>query len=287
MTKRLEFIKMNGAGNDFVIFDARVENIVLSSDEIRRIASRSNEITKGCDQLLVLEKSEKADIFMRIYNADGSEVSACGNATRCVVQILAEEVGRLPVTMETRAVVLRGVSKEKSAEGKEFILVDMGKPKFAWQDIPLAMPEAEAAQKIKEKYNLENPYFTHMGNPHVVFFWDSLENFPAEELGKKIENNLEIFPERTNVSFAKLSVNGEVAQIEAIVWERGAGITKACGTAACAMLASANRKNPNIKSAIIRFAKSGESVETRFSEAGSILLGGAIEKEFCGEVSVS
>lgn len=166
----ITFVKMNGAGNDFVIFDARSQKITLTPEQIREIASRSNPTTKGCDQIIIMEPSSKADVFMRIYNADSSEVNACGNATRCVADLLEKELGKLPVTIETNADILQGVKKQ-SHQGAEYILVDMGKPKFSWQDIPLANPIEKSAALVKERSGLDvEPFFVSMGNPHVVFF---------------------------------------------------------------------------------------------------------------------
>lgn len=276
---KIIFTKMNGAGNDFVVIDNRcsVKSGQWTVEQVREICSRNNAITKGCDQLLVLEKSQKADVFMRIYNADGGQVDACGNATRCIADMLYKELGRLPVTIETNVAILSGLKKEK-IEDAERILVDMGEPKFDWQDIPLAMPIEQASTKIKEKFELENPIFVSMGNPHVVFFMDEL---PSDKevaiIGSQIENFTEVFPERVNVSFAKLLSDDNV--IYAKVWERGAGLTKACGTGACAMLAAANKYNDYTNNSWVWFENSKESVCAHI-ENNHILLGGKVEVEF-------
>jgi diaminopimelate epimerase len=278
-----KFSKMNGAGNDFIIFDARCQNINLSPEQIRALSSRDNKVTGGCDQLLILKPSTDADIFMQIYNADGGEVDACGNATRCIADILEEELGRLPVTIETNAAILQGVQKEITPDGQEYILVDMGKPKFEWQEVPLSMPVKEATTAVEEFSGLRNPTFISMGNPHVLFFMDGLpDDEEVAKTGSQIENFIEVFPKRVNVSFVnlqKLSQSG-LYQANAKVWERGAGLTKACGTGACAIMAAANRQNSAITSLNIIFENSGESVVTHLQKDLHILLGGKVEKEF-------
>jgi len=281
---KLDFTKMNGAGNDFVIFDAREQEISLTAPQIRALSSRDNAITKGCDQLLILHKSDKADVFMQIYNADGGEVDACGNATRCIADMLYNELGRLPVNIQTNVANLQGIRQQDG-----YILVDMGTPKFGWQEIPLAMPVEEAAKKIMGFINmpeLGTPSFISMGNPHAVFF-AGLENSSkiydiTRAIGKKIESYTEVFPERVNVSVA--SIRNEYV-IEAMTWERGAGETKACGTGACAILAAANKLNANNTGAVIRFVNSEELVHVEL-ENNRILLGGEIEKEFEGTVEI-
>lgn len=290
------FIKMNGAGNDFVIFDARTQKITLSPEQIREIASRSNPVTKGCDQIILMEPSSKADIFMRIYNADSSEVDACGNATRCVADLLEKELGYLPVTIETNANILKGVKKQ-SHEGVEYILVDMGKPRFSWQEIPLANPIDKSAALVKQRsgFNME-PFFVSMGNPHVVFFSnfepDNTINLSPKapnfgKIGHTLEHARDIFPEGVNVSVASLNSAGNSSYVlHALVWERGAGLTKACGTAACAMLAAANKHNPEVRDTIIWFENSKTFVSAALDNKGHIMLGGLIEKEFEGQLDL-
>jgi diaminopimelate epimerase len=280
---KLDFIKMNGAGNDFVIFDARKQEISLSAEQIRAISARDNPVTNGCDQLLILRKSDNADVFMQIYNADGGEVDACGNATRCIADMLYKELGRLPVSIETNAAVLQGVKQQD-----DYIMVDMGAPKFDWQDIPLAMPKEEAAKKVMDFVNMPElgaPTFVSMGNPHVVFFVgleNSLKIYEiTKSIGAKLENNLSIFPNRVNVSVAYI----DDYTIDAMTWERGAGETKACGTGACAILVSANKHNINKADAGIRFINSDKFVHVEL-EKDHILLGGTVEKEFEGTVEI-
>lgn len=283
------FIKMNGAGNDFVIFDARSKPLQLTKEQLRAIADRKNALTKGCDQVIVMEPSAKADVFMRIYNADGGEVAACGNATRCIAGILEQELGRLPVTIETRAGILKGV-KEDVLDGRKYTLVDMGAPIMDWRKIPLAHSVSESANRIHNLIHLDaTPYFISMGNPHVVFFLKSeeeVQTIDLEKIGYKLEHAKDIFPQGVNVSFTTIDKNGSDACIaKSRVWERGVGHTKACGTAACAILAAINEINPDIQKATIWFEENSV-VNTELDKEGHILLGGPIEKEFSGELEL-
>jgi diaminopimelate epimerase len=296
----LPFVKMNGSGNDFVIFDGRVHPVQLTPEQIRTVSSRQNTATRGCDQVIVLESANDADVFMRIYNADGGEVSACGNATRCVAGILEHELERLPVSIRTRAALLHGVQKAYTEEEHEYVLVDMGEPKFDWTQIPLALPAEEVAQKIEQATGLAGAQFVSMGNPHVVFFLrfspdsdaqrddEALFELAFEDIGPSLEQNRDLFPEGVNVSIALLrqASDGRGHIINARVWERGAGLTQACGTAACAMLAAANALDRNIASAHIWFEPFGTAVTTKIDENAHILLGGRIEEEFTGVVDV-
>lgn len=294
------FTKMNGSGNDFIIFDGRQDKVSLSPEQIRLVASRDNAVTQGCDQVIVLENSQKADVFMRIFNANGGQVDACGNATRCVAGIIESELDRLPVSIETNVAVLHGVNKAYSPIDEEFILVDMGAPNFNWETIPLALPPAKAALELAELTTLENPAFVSMGNPHVVFFLrftpddaskggeEALFDFDFESVGARIETHKKVFPEGVNVSIALLRAasDGQGHIIHARVWERGAGLTQACGTAACAMLAAAHARDNGISRAHIWFEPFGTSVTVQLSAEGHVLLGGQIEMEFQGKVDV-
>lgn len=272
----LDFIKMNGSGNDFIIFDARKQAVNLSEPQIRSLCARNNPVTKGCDQLLILRKSDIANIFMQIYNADGGEIDACGNATRCIAEILYKELGKLPVVIQTNAAILLGVKQQD-----DYILIDMGVPRFRWEEIPLAIAVRDAIPKIEEFSGLKNPILVSIGNPHVVFFMDELpSDSEVTEKGSRIENFTEVFPKRVNVSFVKYGPD----IIEAKTWERGAGLTKACGTGACAILAAANQQFERTE-AHVKFMNSGETVHVKM-ENKHIFLGGSIETEFAGTVEI-
>jgi diaminopimelate epimerase len=230
------FRKMNGIGNDFAVFDGRVSGLTLDESMARRIADRSRGV--GCDQIIVIEPSANADAFMRIYNADGSQVSACGNATRCVGAILAEETGRARVTIETGAGLLTSIA---GADG--MVSVDMGPARLEWHEIPLARPFADTAAldisfDAGGAGRLSRPGAVNVGNPHCVFVVEDLDAFDLAEIGPRIEHDA-LFPERVNVSLAQILTP---ASIRLRVWERGVGLTRACGSAACAAAVATARK---------------------------------------------
>ncbi|MFO0389278.1 MAG: diaminopimelate epimerase [Alphaproteobacteria bacterium] len=218
------FIKMHGIGNDFVILDGRKGAIRLSHEQIAILAARRTGI--GCDQVIVMEKSAQADVFMRIYNPDSSEASSCGNATRCVAWLLMQESGKDTVSIQTRA----GVMHAKKAANAS-ICVDMGAPKFGWQDIPLSK-ESNTQKLDIVNGELKHPFAVSMGNPHIVFVVPDAKAVPLHVAGSILEHH-PLFPERTNVSVAQVLDKNHV---RLRVWERGAGETLACGTAACATL---------------------------------------------------
>ncbi len=218
------FIKMHGIGNDFVILDGRKNTIQLSHEQIAILAARRTGI--GCDQVIVMETSKNADVFMRIFNPDSSEAASCGNATRCVAWLLMQENGKEVVTIQTRAGVMHA-SKAANAS----ICVDMGMPRFAWQEIPIA--KAADTQKLDIVHGeLKHPFAVNMGNTHMVFVVPDVKAVPLSEAGPVLEHH-PLFPERTNVSVAQV-IDKEHVRLR--VWERGAGETLACGTAACATL---------------------------------------------------
>ncbi len=216
----MRFHQMHGLGNDFVVLDARAEPVAIDAARVRAIADRRTGI--GCDQLILLEPSEIADLRMRIFNADGGEVEACGNAARCVT--LFE--GGSP-RIETQGGVIAGSANGTSAT------VDMGEPRFGWADIPLAFPLDTRAIPIGWD-DLQQPFAVNVGNPHAVFFVADADAVPLDRLGPQIETD-PLFPERINVNVA--SVAGETIRLR--VWERGAGLTQACGTGACATAVAA------------------------------------------------
>lgn len=231
------FVKMHGLGNDFLIVDARTQPFELSKAVVRLLADR--KLGVGCDQLIVMEPARKGgDTYMRIWNPDGGEVEACGNATRCLGRILMEESGKTQVIIETVA----GALKARSADDG-LVTVDMGTPKFDWQDIPLR--ESMDTRLIDymavpgTAFGLTGPSAVNVGNPHCVFFVEDAEAHDLEALGPGIENHM-LFPERTNVEFAQVRNSGN---IRLRVWERGTGITQACGTGACAAAVCAMRQS--------------------------------------------
>jgi len=227
------FTKMHGLGNDFVVIDARDRPLALSADAVRALAARHTGV--GCDQLIVMEPTandRRADLFMRIYNADGGEVDACGNATRCVAKLLIGEGGREIVRIETGGGIL--VAEDST---DDTVSVDMGPPGLDWRDVPLAV-ETDTLHINLALGPLSDPAAASMGNPHCIFFVDDLDAIPMEALGPELENYY-LFPERANIGVAQI-IDDVTMRLR--VWERGVGLTLACGTGACAATVSAHRR---------------------------------------------
>jgi diaminopimelate epimerase len=273
----IPFRKMNGLGNDFVVLDARTRSLALGAEDARRIGDRRTGV--GCDQVIVIEPSQKADVFMRIFNADGSEVSACGNATRCVALIAAEEAGRPEVSVETSAGLLK--AKVDSADS---ITIDMGKPRFLWNEIPLAEP-FEDTTGIELQIGpidapvLHTPSVVNVGNPHAIFWVDDINAYDLDRFGPLLENH-PIFPERANISLAQVtSRNG----LNLKTWERGAGLTRACGTAACAAAVAAARKGLTDRKVAVKLP--GGTLFIEWAENDHILMRGPAELEFEGTLA--
>ncbi|MGE5546727.1 MAG: diaminopimelate epimerase [Solirubrobacterales bacterium] len=226
------FLKMHGLGNDFVVLDARMAPLVLTPESVRAIADRHTGV--GCDQLVVIEaaRNRVSDAWMTIWNADGSEVSACGNATRCVAWHLMRDKGAEKVVIETRAGLLDAESR-----GPAEVAVDMGRARLDWREIPVA----EAVDTLHLGIGigaLQDPVGVSMGNPHAVFFVPDAEAVDLAALGPALENH-SFFPERANIEAVEVLAPD---RIRMRVWERGAGITRACGTGACASLVAAARR---------------------------------------------
>lgn len=218
-----EFHKMHGLGNDFVIIDGRKLCVEMTPARAKAIADRKSGI--GCDQLILLEPSTLADVRMRIFNQDGGEVESCGNATRCVVALLGKDI-----RIETAGGMIDGQF------GADSVTLEMPPPRFGWQDIPLAFAMDSAAMPMAWD-ELETPMAVNVGNPHAIFFVDDADVIDLERLGPQIENDV-IFPERVNVNVASIHDGA----IKLRVWERGVGITRACGTGACATAVAAIRQ---------------------------------------------
>jgi len=230
------FAKMNGIGNEIVVLDLRASKHVVTSEEARAVASQV-----PYDQLMVLQppRYDGTEAFIRIYNSDGSEAGACGNGMRCVVRRLFEQTGQQTATFETRA----GLLNCWQGPAPDLYTVDMGVPKFGWQDIPLA-EEFRDTRYIElqigpiDKPILHSPSVVSMGNPHAVFWVDDdVNNYDLERFGPLLENH-PIFPERANITLANIR---DRDHITIRTWERGAGLTKACGSAACAAAVAAAR----------------------------------------------
>jgi len=224
----MEFIayKMDGLGNDFVIIDERSQDLKLNKKQIIKICDR-NYI--GCDQLIFIRKNKNIDTSLEFYNSDGSKSDACGNGTRCVAYLLSKENNKKEIEVLTSS----GNLKSKIYDNK-IVETNIGVPKVKWNEIPLSkkLETKNLNIKILDKNNNEfiGGTAVNVGNPHIIFFIKDIEIFDLKKIGPEIENS-ELFPERCNVTLAKI-VNDDHIKIK--VWERGAGLTKACGTAACA-----------------------------------------------------
>lgn len=259
-----EFHKMHGLGNDFVIIDARDCPMDMPAGRARGIADRKLGI--GCDQLILLQTSNTADVAMRIFNADGSEVEACGNASRCVVALLKQDL-----QIETKGGVISG-----QLSGND-VTVSMGDAKFDWQDIPLAFAMDSASLPLAWE-ELENPMAVNMGNPHAVFFVGDADAIDLARLGPIIEHDA-AFPERVNVNVA--SVDGN--EIHLKVWERGAGLTGACGTGACATAVAAIKQG-KVQSPVAVHQKGG-SLTITWAPGQPVIMTGSATYVFTGHAN--
>ena len=231
------FLKMHGLGNDFVILDGRKKALDLPLERRRSIAHRQLGI--GCDQLIVLEPptDRDADIFMRIYNPDGSEAGACGNATRCVASLVMDERNADQVTVQTISGLLESQKTGMGANGLPVIAVDMGLAKLDWREIPVR-EACDTNHMLVGLGPLQDPVGTSMGNPHATFFVENLAAIPLEELGPKLEHD-PFFPQRANIGVAQMAGKD---RLRLRVWERGTGLTLACGSGACAAGVAAARR---------------------------------------------
>lgn len=259
---RVPFVKMHGLGNDFVVIDGRDAAIPeVSPGFARALADRNTGI--GCDQIILLAHSDRADFAMRIFNSDGGEVEACGNASRAVAVLHGK-----PAQVETRGGVI-GLGP-----GRNGATVDMGRPRFEWDAIPLAhaMDTGDLPLGWDE---LERPVAVNVGNPHVVFFVENVDAVNLHALGPTIETD-PLFPDRINVNIA--SVGPEAIALR--VWERGAGLTRACGTGACATAVAAIRRG--LTASPVAVDLPGGRLEIAWDGSGPIMMTGAATESFRG-----
>lgn len=274
-TMTLRFHKMHGLGNDFVVIDARAGEARIDTARARAIADRRTGI--GCDQVIVLEASDVADVRMRIWNPDGSEVESCGNATRCVV--LHE--GR-DVTIETKGGLLEGRLAGAGAS------VDMGRPRFGWDEIPLAYALDTAELPVAWE-DLRGPVAVNMGNPHLVFFVEDAAAVDLARLGPLIERD-PLFPQGINVNIAEIRVGGfddggvRRPGIDLRVWERGAGLTQACGTGACASAVAAIRYRQMQGPVVVHLP--GGKLVIDWAPGGTVRMTGPAAHVFTGEADL-
>ena len=260
---RTAFTKMHGLGNDFVVLDARDATLPAVTPAVARaLADRRTGI--GCDQLILLEPSDRADFRMRIFNPDGSEVEACGNATRAVTLLNGG-----PATIETAGGLL---SATLTGNG---VSVDMGEPRFDWDAIPLAYPIDTLAMPVGWE-DLENPVAVNVGNPHAIFFVPDESAIDLARLGPVIETD-PLFPERVNVNVATVL---DRSHIRLRVWERGAGLTRACGTGACATAIAAMRRGLVDRDVTVTLP--GGDLVISWSDDGRIRMTGAAAEAYRG-----
>jgi diaminopimelate epimerase len=256
---------MHGLGNDFAIFDARTGAVAMDAARARAIADRRTGV--GCDQVIVLEPSEIADVRMRIWNADGGEVEACGNAARCIALLLGGET-----RIETKGGIILGAAAGDAAT------IDMGEPRFGWDEIPLAYPMDTAALPVGWE-ELRNPFAVNVGNPHIIFFVDDAEAVDLERLGPLIEHD-PLFPARVNVGVA--SPDGAALRLR--VWERGAGLTRACGTGACAAAVAAIARK--LAAGPVEVRLPGGTLSIAWAPGSPIRMSGGASHVFEGEIEL-
>lgn len=273
----IPFRKMNGLGNTFAIVDARACAIDIDPDAIRALG---DEGAIGFDQMITIEPSQTgADAFMRIHNRDGGEVDACGNAARCVGQLLMQESGKTSADIETNAGRLRAFN----GGAADSVTVDMGRPRFRWDEIPLASPVPDTNAIDLEigsvgAHHLRSPSAVSMGNPHVVFWVDDIDDIDLGRIGPLLEHHA-MFPERANISVAHVSARNAIA---VRTWERGVGLTQACGTAGCAAAVAAMRQGLVDRKVTVTLPGGPLDVEWRNDD--HVWMTGPVEAEFEGIV---
>ena len=274
------FLKMNGLGNDFVVVEARSAPFEPSAEAVRAIADRATGV--GCDQLIVIEPppagetGEGVDARVRFWNADGEEISACGNGTRCVGWLLMQASGQDRAVIGTRAGLLVA-----TRAGERLVSVDMGRPGLDWTQIPMAAALDTAALDVRlyEHPALRAaPACVSMGNPHVVFFVDDLDAAPIRQAGPVIERH-PLFPDGVNVGFAQMPARD---RIRLRVWERGAGLTRACGTGACAALVAAARRDLTDRTATLEL--DGGELLIEWRDDDHVIMTGPAAVDFAGEL---
>ena len=265
------FIKMHGLGNDFVVIDSTKNQYTINKSSIQLISDRRFGV--GCDQVIEMKPSAKEDIYMKIYNSDGTEAEACGNAARCVAGLLFASNQKKEVSIETVAGVLKAESEEDG-----LIKVDMGKPSFFWKDIPLS---SDISHISFEELSLINGLAVNMGNPHIVFFVKDINEVDINKVGPLVENS-SYFPEKVNVEVCQI-INK--SKIKVTVWERGAGKTLACGTGACAALVAAYKNNLTDPTAEIVLNGGSLNITWNVNSDEHVIMSGPVAVSFLGDFS--
>ena len=271
---RASFLKMHGCGNDFVVFDERAGPLGLTAARAAAIANRRTGV--GCDQFIVIEPGgDGADAFMRIRNPDGAEAGACGNATRCVASLLMAETGRDRQVIRT---IAGDLPSEKMPNG--LVRVDMGPVRLDWRDVPLARP-MDTLEIDLSAGPVSRPAAANMGNPHATFFVPDLGAIAIPEVGPRLEHD-PIFPQRANIGFVQVLSRD---RIRLRVWERGAGLTLACGSGACAALVNAARRGFTGRKATV--IVDGGELTIEWREDNHVLMTGPVATSFAGDIDLA
>ncbi|MGK7868555.1 diaminopimelate epimerase [Falsiroseomonas sp. E2-1-a20] len=269
----IPFRKMHGLGNDFVVLDGRATPLAIAPAEAAAIADRHFGV--GCDQFIVMEPGvDGADVFMRIRNPDGSEAGACGNATRCIASLVADEAGRDRVVVRT---IAGDLPVERLAGG--LWRADMGPARLGWQDVPLARA-MDTLHLPLQHGAVGDPAACSMGNPHATFFVRDLDLVPVAEIGPSLEHD-PIFPDRANIGFAQIL---SPEHMRLVIWERGAGLTLACGSGACAAIVNAHRRGLTGRRATVSMP--GGDLLMEWREDGHVLMTGPVATAFTGTLEL-
>lgn len=274
-TPMTAFLKMHGLGNDFVVFDARDSALALDAEKVRAIADRRRGI--GCDTVVLIRPGgAETDASLLFFNADGKESESCGNATRCVARLLMDERGLARVRLASRGGMLVCTDA-----GKGLISVDMGEARLDWQAIPMAAEVDTADFPLTVDGATLSASAVSVGNPHCILFVPDADAAPVARLGPRIET-LPLFPNRVNVEFAQVL---DRENIRMRVWERGVGITEACGTGACAAVVAAVRRN--LTGRKVAVALDGGTLHIEWRDDGHVLMTGPTAMPFRGRVDIT
>jgi len=248
----LEAYKMDGLGNDFIIFDKRKKSFSLNKAQIIKISNRNNI---GCDQVIFIESDKSGNDFLTFYNSDGGEIAACGNGSRCVAYLLMKENNNKRISLKTKAGILQ------AELNNNLVSINMGPPNFNWDKIPLLKKMDNKNLKIKIKgidgKEVIGGFSLSVGNPHLIFFVNNYNEFNIKEIGPKLENH-NYFPQKCNVTLASVK-NTKLVKVR--VWERGVGLTKACGTAACATAVAGVVLKVNERRVDVEFAEGSINID--------------------------
>ena len=269
LAKKIPFRKMHGLENDFVVLDSRQKEITLSKNEIIAIADRKTGV--GFDQLLIIQPPKKSNgVFMSVYNSDGNRVETCGNGARCIAKVVMNDLNTNEIIIDTLAGPIKA-SKHQNGQ----ITVNLGKIKYSWKDIPMSrkLDTLNLDFGIKD---LPHGIAVNVGNPHVVFFVKDVENIDLTEVGPKVSSD-KIFPDGANVEFAQLLSKDHIRMR---VWERGVGVTKACGTGACATLVASAKKG--LSKNYARVSLDGGDLFVELSKNDEVKMTGPAEYSFTG-----